>query len=86
VTTRDLLAAALLAALMTTPLWKSGEWRSTDAIAAEQSTTQLETPLAVRLSISPEIESGLFALQAAAGAGVLGFLAGYRRGTARRLD
>lgn len=32
----------------------------------------------------PEIASGLFALQAALGAGVLGYYLGYRRGRARR--
>jgi len=33
---------------------------------------------------SPEIASGLFALQAALGAGVLGYYLGFRRGQARR--
>ena len=33
---------------------------------------------------SPEIASGLFALQAALGAGVLGYYLGFKRGQARR--
>ncbi|HAO33900.1 MAG TPA: energy-coupling factor ABC transporter substrate-binding protein, partial [Candidatus Competibacteraceae bacterium] len=32
----------------------------------------------------PEIASGLFALQAALGAGVLGYYLGFKRGQARR--
>lgn len=83
---RDYLATGLLVVLIATPFWMRGAWRGTDDIAADRATRHLETPAALTLSLSPEVQSGLLALQAAIGAAVLGFLVGYRRGAARRSD
>ena len=74
------LAAALVAAPMVLKL--PGKYAGTDDAASEVIAEHGYTPWFSALWEPPskEIESLLFALQAALGAGVLGYVLGYRRG------
>lgn len=79
-----LAAIALVAAPMVLKL--PGEYTGTDDAAKQAIAEHGYEPWFESLWSPPskEIESLLFALQAAAGAGVLGYVLGYRRGTRRK--
>lgn len=81
---KRLLTAAVLAVLVFGPLALSGQFKGTDdlasqAIAASQPGFK-PWMRPIWVPPSPEVESLLFALQAAAGAGVLGYVIGRRHG------
>ena len=86
--TRRTLVTALLVlavvALFAVPLLLDGgasEFGGTDAAATEELEAEGHTPWFDSLfSPSGEVESGLFALQAALGGGVLGYVLGRLRG------
>ena len=86
--TRRTLVPALLVlavvALVAVPLLLDGgrsEFAGTDAAVTEELEADGYTPWAESLfSPSGEVESGLFALQAALGGGVLGYVLGRLRG------
>ena len=68
-------------ALVAVPLATGGSFAGTDAVVTEQLSAEGHTPwFASLFSPSPEVESGLFALQAALGGGVLGYVLGRLRG------
>ncbi|MBB3083491.1 energy-coupling factor ABC transporter substrate-binding protein [Geodermatophilus sabuli] len=83
----DVLLVLAVVALFAVPLLLDGgasEYGGTDAAVAEELEAGGYTPWFESLS-SPagEVESGLFALQAAVGAGVLGYVLGLLRGRRR---
>lgn len=87
---RSLWLLLVVAALVTVPLLMGGEFSGTD----DQATKVIESsrpgylPWAAPLWEPPsgEIESLLFALQAALGAGVIGYAIGRRQGRARAAE
>jgi len=79
-TARDGAAVCIVAALLTAPLWQSGRWQSADEVARERAADDSGPRLVLPWTPSPEVEAGLFALQAGLGAGILGYLIGVRRG------
>ena len=67
--------------LVAVPLALGGGFAGTDAVVADRLAAEGHTPWFRSLfSPSGEVESGLFALQAALGGGVLGYVLGRLRG------
>ncbi len=68
-------------ALVAVPLAVGGAFAGTDAVVADRLAAEGHTPWFRSLfSPSGEVESGLFAVQAALGGGVLGYVLGRLRG------
>ncbi len=75
-----LLLVLGVVALVVVPLLMGGEFTGTDAAVTEELEARGHTPWFESVfSPSGEVESGLFAVQAALGAGVLGYVLGTYR-------
>lgn len=85
---RTPLMLAAVVVLAVVPLWFGGEFKGADNQAAAAIVAQNPgfTPWAVPFWTPPssEVEGLLFALQAALGAGVLGYVIGRRQGRAAK--
>ena len=83
---KKLLIILAIMALIALPLvmFKNGEFKGTDdnAVVAIESIDQNYQPWfkGIKLFDSPEIVSTFFAIQAAIGAGILGYYVGFTRG------
>ena len=72
-------------ALVALPLAMGGSFAGTDAVVTDRLAAEGHTPWSQSLfSPSGEVESGLFALQAALGGGLLGYVLGRLRGRRER--